>query len=129
MKQQWVAMVQRLDALSARERLILFAAVLAGVAAALDTLWLAPAQQSYQQLTVRLDKQNTELSALRDALRANPGTDDVTRGVREQLVQTRGQIAQVDQQIAKLLPGVQGSAPLARVLVHLLKRQPGLTLV
>jgi len=129
MKQRWQALVQRLDALSVRERLILFVTVLVGMAAALDTLWLAPAQQAYRQLDGRLVKQSAELSALRDALRADPGRDDVNRAVREQLTQTVSQMAQVNQQIQKLLPGTQGSTPLAQVLVHLLKRQPGLTLL
>ena len=53
MKQRWQALVQRLDALSVRERLILFVTVLVGMAAALDTLWLAPAQQAYRQLDGR----------------------------------------------------------------------------
>lgn len=129
MKQRWAAWVARLDGLSVRERLILFATVLVGVAAVMDAVWLSPAQLAHRQLTVRLDKQNTELRALRDAVRSSPRPDDVNRALREQLEQTRGQLAQVDQQILALLPGAQDATPLARVLVHLLKRHPGLTLV
>lgn len=129
MKQQWAAWVARLDGLSVRERLILFATVLLGMVALVDAVWLSPAQMSHHQIRVRLDKQTTELQALRDAVRSNPRPDDVHRAAREQLEQTRSQIAQVDQQILALLPGAQGATPLARALVHLLKRHSGLTLV
>lgn len=129
MKELWATWVAKLDALSVRERLILFATVLLGTVALVDALWLSPAQLAHHQLTVRLDKQNTELKALRDAVRSAPRPDDVNRALREQLEQTRSQTAQVDQQILALLPGAQGATPLTRALAHLLKRYPGLTLV
>lgn len=129
MKQRWATLVAKLDVLSVRERLILFATVLSGTVALVDALWLSPAQMAHRQLVVRLDKQTTELKALRDAVRSIPRPDDANRVAREQLEQTRSQMAQVEQQILTLLPRAQDATPLARALVHLLKHAPGLTLV
>jgi len=129
MKQAWRGLVARLDALSRRERLILFFVVLVSFAALVDTLWLSPAQLAHKQLTQRLAKQGTELQGLRDAVRATPKPDDTNRSLREQVVQTQLQVAEVDQQILKLLPSADAGTPLARVLVHLLRRHEGLTLV
>ena len=131
MKRTWNNLVVRLDALSRRERLILFFVVLVSFTALVDTLWLSPAQLAHSQLTQRLAKQGTELQGLRDAVRATPKPDDTNRSLREQVAQTRLQIGEVDQQILKLLPGAGADAgtPLARVLVHLLRRHDGLTLV
>jgi len=129
MKQAWRGLVARLDALSRRERLILFFVVLVSFAALVDTLWLSPAQLAHKQLTQRLAKQGTELQGLRDAVRATPKPDDTNRSLREQVAQTQLQVAEVDQQILKLLPGADAGTPLTRVLVHLLRRHEGLTLV
>jgi len=129
MKQAWRNWVARLDALSRRERLILLFVVLVSFAALVDTLWLSPAQLAHKQLTQRLAKQGTELQGLRDAVRATPKPDDTLRSLREQVAQTQLQVGEVDQQIRKLLPGADAGTPLARVLVHLLRRHAGLTLV
>ena len=43
MKASWTWLAQRIDALSMRERVILFFAVLVGLLALADTLWLTPA--------------------------------------------------------------------------------------
>lgn len=129
MNQMWYGLVARLDALSRRERLIMFFVVLVSFAALVDTLWLSPAQLAHQQLTQRLAKQGAELQGLRDAVRAAPKPDDTNRSLREQVAQTRLQLDALDQQILKLLPGAGAGTPLARVLVHLLRRHDGLTLV
>lgn len=125
----WQNLVGRLDALSRRERLILFFVVLISGAALVDTVWLSPAQTVHRQLTQRLVNQNTELQALREALRVAPKPDDANRALREQVTQTQAQLDEVDQKILHLLPGADAGTPLARVLVHLLRRHEGLTLV
>jgi len=129
MKQIWVRWVSQLDGLSRRERLILFFVLLISCVALVDTLWLSPAQLAHGQLQKRLATQSTELQSLREAVRATPKPDEANHSLREQVAQTRLQIAEVDQNILKLLPGADAATPLARVLVHLLRRQDGLTLV
>jgi len=129
MRQQWAAWVARLDALTVRERLIMFATVLLGAIALFDAVWLAPARAAHQQLSMQLGRQSAELVSLREAVRVSPRPQDANRALRDQLVQTQDQLAQIEQQIRSLLPGAKGATPLAQVLVHLLRRHAGLTLV
>lgn len=129
MSQMWHGLIARLDALSRRERLIMFFVVLISFAALVDALWLSPVQMAHRKLTQRLESQNTELQDLRDAVRAAPRPDDTNHSLREQVAQSRQQLDEVNQQILTLLPGADAGTPLARVLVHLLRRHEGLTLV
>jgi len=129
MKEQWLAQMARLDSLSLRERIFLALSILAVFAALADSLWLSPARMAHKQLQVRLEKQSAELQSVRDSLRANPLPVDANQGIRQQVQQTQDQIEQVNQSVRQLLPGSTQTAPLAQALVHLLRRQPGLSLV
>jgi len=129
MKQRWQGWMQKLDALSVRERLFVFVSLLVCAAALVDTLWLEPARKVHAQLQLRMSQQNLELNQLRDAVRASPRPDDATQALRDELTKTRERVATLDQQVAQLLPKSDRVTPLEQVLVHLLKRHPGLTLV
>jgi len=129
MKQRWQVWMQKLDALSVRERLFVFVSLLVCAAALADTLWLEPARKTHGQLQLRLSQQGNELNQLRDAVRASPRVDDATQALRDELARTRERIAALDQEAVQLLPQSDRVTPLEQVLVHLLKRHPGLTLV
>lgn len=125
----WQRFVARLDALTRRERLILFVVVLVCSAAVVDAVWLSPAHSAHRALMQRLANQTSELQTLRETLRASPNAEEANRQLRAQLMQIQEEVNQIDQQILQLLPGADAGTPLARVLVHLLRRQEGLTLV
>ncbi len=129
MTQRWQALVARLDAMSRRERLMLFGVVLVSCLALVDTLWLSPAQSAHRQLTQRLTKQSSELQSLREAVRSAPKSDEANRVLRDEVTRTRQAIDLVDRDILTLLPGAGAKTPLGRVLVHLLRRHEGLRLV
>jgi len=129
MTQRWAQWMQRLDALSVRERLFVFVSLLVCLGALVDTLWLAPARAVHAQLQLRLTQQGVELSQLRTAVRASPQPDEVNHALRDEVAQTRARIDALDQEIGQLLPQADRAPALERVLVHLLKRHPGLTLV
>jgi MSHA biogenesis protein MshJ len=129
MKQKWLDLIERLDALSLRERLFLFLSVVVCLGAVLDTLWLTPALSQHKQLTARIDKQSTELQRLRDTLRTSVRPAGAGPGGQEESVKISAQIEEVNQAIRQLLPDASQSAPLAQALVHLLRRHDGLTLV
>ncbi len=128
MKSSWQTLVIRLDALSQRERIILFAAVVLCSVALFQALWLTPAQAVHQQLVVRMDKQNAELLQLREQVKATVKVDAVPASVTQQLQHLQFQLEQTDQAVRNLLPPAQG-APLVQTLTHLLRRYPGLMLV
>ncbi|NCS60206.1 MAG: hypothetical protein CO065_01175 [Comamonadaceae bacterium CG_4_9_14_0_8_um_filter_57_21] len=128
MKKSLQTLISRLDALSQRERIFLFASVVLSSAALFDVLWLSPAQTAHQQMVLRLDKQNIELESLREQVKASAKTDAMPASVEQQLQHLQLQIEQTDQAVRELLPPAQGT-PLEQALTHLLRRYQGLMLV
>lgn len=129
MKQLWQTWMDRLDALSLRERVFLFLSVLVVMGALVDTLWLSPAQTVHKQLLLRIDKQGGELMRLRDTLKQSASLPTSGQDVRDELGRIVKQTADINQAMSQLLPTAEKSAPLAQALVHLLRRHDGLTLV
>lgn len=128
MKQFWQTLIARLDALSQRERIFLFASVVLCSAALFDAVWLSPAQTTHQQLVLRMDKQNAELELLREQVRVTAKGDAVPDSVAQQLQRLQTQIDATDQSVRALLPPAQGT-PLVQALTYLLRRYPGLMLL
>lgn len=119
----------RIDALSLRERAILFLLLISGCMALADVLWLEPALLTYKQLTERFAKQNTELQRLRDALKTVAKPVDKNLALHKEIDAVNSRLAAVNQSIKEVAPEALHGAPLAQVLVHLLRRHEGLTLV
>lgn len=128
MKKTWQTLLARLDALSVRERIFLFASVVLCSAALFEVVWLSPAQTLHRQLTVRLAKQNTELQNLRSQVHASSKADAVPMSIDQELQRLQMQLEQTNLSVRELLPPPEG-APLVQALTHLLRRYPGLTLV
>lgn len=128
MKAFMQTLITRLDALSQRERIILFAAVVLCSVALFEALWLTPARTMHQQWVARMDKQNAELLQLREQVKATVKVDTVPASVAQQLQQVQSQLEQTDQAVRDLLPPAQ-ETPLVQTLTHVLRRYPGLTLV
>lgn len=126
----WAPQAARIDAISLRERILLFITVLASVGAIANWAWLTPAQDAHRQLTVQLDQQALALQKARADLAAVAlpvATDDTVRselaGVRSQLADARGTLADMAS-----ASGTRAT-PLTQLLVQLLHRQDGLTLI
>jgi MSHA biogenesis protein MshJ len=118
-----------LDALSLRERLILFASVIAISLALFDTFWLSPAQTDRQQLMQRLDKQHTNLTRLQVRLADTAKPVSTTDVVKNEVTAVTARLTEVNQSITFLLPTQTDSTLLAQMLIHVLRRYEGLTLV
>ncbi len=128
MKKQLQTLIVRLDALSLRERIFLFVSILLCSGALFDVLWLSPAKTAHSQLVVRIDKQAAELQRLREVLKTTAQPSGPAKSVADELQQLRAQIDQTNLAVQALLPAAQAT-PLVDALTHLLRRQPGLTLV
>lgn len=133
MKSEWRAWKARqfahIDARSLRERAILFLLLICGCMALADVLWLEPALMAHKQLTERFAKQNTELQRLRDALKMVAKPVDKNLALHTEIAALNSRLVAVNQSIKEVAPDVLHGAPLAQVLVHLLRRHEGLTLV
>lgn len=133
MKSGWRGWVEiqlaRINAMSLRERAFLFVSVMAAGAALVDVLWLSPAQLAHQQLTQRFEKQSTELQRLRESLKTVAKPVDTTKAVQTEIAEVDSRLATVNQSIKEVTPVAAQVTPLTQVLVQLLRRQEGLTLV
>lgn len=129
MNEQWNSLMDRIDALSARERFFLMLSILTCVIAVVDLLWLTPAQTAFKQLTQRFAAQNADLSRLRDELRGLTAVPDPSRAVREDIAAQEARLAAVNAHIQELLPAAKGGPALEQVLMQLLRKQDGLVLV
>lgn len=129
MKRWWTIMSARVDALSLRERVFLFVTLLVLCMLMANVLWLTPAQQQHRQLTQRFAAQDVELQTLRDELGSTSGETGEAKQKREQLAQMRDRLAVVNAEIAATPQAKEDETPLARVLVHFLRRHEGLVLV
>jgi len=128
-KKWWGVQSGRINALSLRERVFLFLAVIASCMALADVLWLSPAQVAHNQLTQRFEKQSADLQRARDELKTVAQPADVGRAARDEIAAVKTQLDSVNQTIQEVLPGTASTTPLAQALSHLLRRHAGLTLV
>ncbi|MDP3700943.1 MAG: hypothetical protein Q8R72_08575 [Hylemonella sp.] len=129
MKRWWTVIAARIDALSLRERAILFAMVLVLSMLLANVIWLAPVQAAHDQITRRFAAQDAELQTLREELKNTSGETGPARLMREELAQVRDLLAQVNQDIAAAPQTADDDTPLSRVLVLFLRRHEGLVLV
>lgn len=129
MKRWWEAQSARINALSLRERVFLFLAVIACSMALIDSLWLSPAQVAHKQLTQRFEKQSSELQRTRDTLRQTATPVDSHKPLRDEISTVAAQLDTTNSQIRGLLPTAADETPLTQVLNQFLRRHEGLTLV
>lgn len=129
MKARWLALAARVDALSLRERAILFASVLVCLMALADVLWLTPAQNRYRTQQQSFATQNAEIVRLRAELQAAGKPVDQNQAVRESTVATEQEIAGVNQALATQLAQAGAGRALEPVLVQFLRRYDRLTLL
>ncbi|MEO6292332.1 MAG: hypothetical protein ABIO88_06890 [Burkholderiaceae bacterium] len=125
----WAKQSVRIDALSLRERVFLFLSVIACCMALADVAWLSPAQVAHQQLIQRFDKQSAELQRTRAELKAVAQPVDTGKAARDEIAAAKTRLESVNQTIKGILPSATQATPLAQVLVHLLRRHEGLTLL
>jgi len=126
-------MAQRIDALSLRERAILFASVALLMLAALDQVVLTPALSGQRERAARQLKQGTELAQLRAQVSAlalehpqgNSEEDRLLAAVQAAQAQQKA----LAEQTATARAHGQSPVHLPDLLAHALQRHPRLTLV
>lgn len=129
MKEQWRTLLERVDALSLRERLFLFLSIFVCVLAAADFIWFTPATAGHRLLIQRFAAQSGELDRLRSELRLAGVRVDPSRQVRDDLQALHKEIEVLDAELTKAAPSGQKGPALEAVLQRLLRRQEGLTLL
>ncbi|MFZ2652483.1 MAG: hypothetical protein WA210_20470 [Burkholderiaceae bacterium] len=131
MKALWKAQAQRIDALSLRERAIMFASIAVALGALADWLALTPAMAERRQLAAQIRKQSTELGALRAQLaagKAKPLPDTPLNRQLAAIEQVRTERTALAAQLLEFLAGRAELAQLTDVLDQVLRRHDRLTL-
>jgi len=129
MKQWRQTQAARIDAMTLRERAILFLVLIFVVLALADVLWLSPVQATHKQVVQRHSAQGVELTRLRTELATSTQPVDANKAAREELAAATTALQLVMQDIKALAPVGDSGPPLDQVLVQFLRRQPGLTLL
>ena len=129
MKAQWEKLAARINALSERERIILFLSVVVALLAIGDTLWLTPAMKAQKELVQKFGAQAAELDTLRVELVQIGHTVNPNQQARDDLAAVQKQLDQTSEDIGALLPEAPSGPALERVLVEFLRKQEGLTLL
>ena len=129
MMQGWSLQAARINALSLRERLFLFLSlVLIGLALA-DMVFLSPAQARHKQAFQLLEKQSADLKQARQAMAGLGDSGRATKALNDELSAVKIRIEALEQSIDQSSTGPPDGQPLGQILVHLLRRYEGLTLV
>jgi len=129
MSSWWIKQATRINALSLRERLFLFISLLSICLALADMAWLSPAQSAHKQALQKLDKQNEDLKRATETMKSLGDAPGTVKSLNDEMNTVKKQIELVNQSIGSATTGPVNDKPLAQVLVHLLRRYEGLTLV
>lgn len=124
----WERQARRIDALSLRERAILFLCILAVLAALFDSQALSPHALRAKQRNAQQAQRATELTQLREQfVAASQQANDPGAPLRAQLDTARAERAGLDDALHEVGSAGQGEG-LSAVLQRLLAQQPGLVL-
>ena len=119
---------KRVDALTLRERAILFVSVAVALVAAFDHFLLSPRMAAHKALAQQIRQQASELDGLR--AQAAPGRiDGPGAQLERQLAALRQEQAQLDQSLAQLQGGLAAGPQLPDLLGRVLRRHERLTLL
>jgi MSHA biogenesis protein MshJ len=129
MKHKLEQLLERIDALSTRERLFLFLSVFVCVLALADFSLFTPAQTAHKLMVQRFAAQSAELNRLRAELVTSGVPADSGKSVRHELAEAQSELDALNAQIAALAPKDQKGPALDLVLQRLLRRQEGLVLL
>jgi MSHA biogenesis protein MshJ len=120
---------RRINALSLRERAMMFASLAAALVAAADALVLSPRLAEQKALGAQLRQHTQELEALRAQFSGVGATETPQQALLRQLQQTRAEQQAADQAITQRLAELGAGARLPELLERVLRRHDRLTLV
>lgn len=120
--------LQKVDALSLRERVILFVLMLAGIWAAMDALLLAPQERARKQAQERIVQARAKLAEAEQALVLRASQPDPDQMARQRLENARQTLNARMQTAARLQARMVAPKDMLNVLQGMLRTQPGLRL-
>jgi MSHA biogenesis protein MshJ len=130
MKDVWKRWSRRVDALSVRERVILFVSVAFALVAATDATVLSPRAAEQKALTLRLRAQTADIDTLRQQIGATDSAAQSTAGrLLQALRSAETQRAEIDAEIERRIADGASGTRLGPLLERVLRRHERLTLL
>jgi MSHA biogenesis protein MshJ len=130
MNQVWSRWSRRIDALSARERVILFVSIALGLVAATDALVLSPRAAAQKALAAGLRAQTAEIEALRQQIGSDEaGSQSPAARLLRELRGVQAERAEVDAEIQRRSAEGASTASLGALMERVLQRHERLTLL
>lgn len=131
MKQRWNQLAARIDALSQRERLLVFAAVLAVLAFLGQAVLLAPLQRKQDLLKNQISLQRASLAETESAIerKVADAEADPDQALRTRLSATRADTARMSEQMRAMQNGLVPPERIAPLLESILRANGRLKLV
>ena len=130
MKDAWKRWSRRIDALTVRERVILFLSIAMAAVAATDAAVLSPRASDQKQLTLKLRAQTTEIEALRQQIsRADAAVQSPAGRALQALREAEAERADLDAEINRRLADGSSGTRLGPLLERVLRRHERLTLL
>jgi|Laugresbdmm110sn_1035088.scaffolds.fasta_scaffold11141_4 MSHA biogenesis protein MshJ len=128
MKKIWETQAQRINALSLRERVIMFASVCVVLVALVDSLVFSPSMAELRKLSAQLREQTQQLDTLRAQVSSDSPENSPQGQQRAALRAVRDQLSAVDAAIREQLAGRDEIARLPVLLDRLLQRHERLAI-
>lgn len=131
MKRQWLKLADRIDAMSLRERVMVFVMLAAIVVALVNALLLDPLLAKQTRLSQQLKQDEARMAAIQAqtmALAQGRGNDPDAAN-RARLQALKQQVAQMDEELRSLQKGLVRPENMAQLLEDMLKRDGRLQLV
>ena len=119
----------RINALTLRERAIMFISLAAALVAATDALVLSPRQAEQKALAQQLRQQSSDVDALRAQLAGTALADTPQARQAREVLQLRARQAEVDAEIQRRAGSDASAMRLPMLLERVLRRHDRLTLV
>lgn len=131
MKRLWKTQSARIDALSLRERVIMFVSIALAIGVLVDALVLSPALAERKQLAAQLREGRASIEQLQRQLDASPASADATPQGRQRaaLAALRSESAALEAEIQAQLAARHDLPHLPLVIDRLLRRHDQLALV
>lgn len=125
---QWNDLLQKIDALTLRERVILFVLMLAGLWAVLDAALLAPQERASKEEQQKIKQARLQLAEAEQVLLMRATAPDPARDARQRLEMAQKTLETRLQAASSMQARLVAPKDQVRVLQGLLGAQPGLRL-
>lgn len=124
------AIGERIDAMSLRERAIIFVALLAGVYLVADQMVLKPLGLERERMQRQLTSKHEQIQSYERQLQMMlTGTDDPNSPVAQKILALQQQLSTLDDILAKSTGGLVSPRDMARLVEEILSRHRQLTVV